>query len=85
MTEKLDDKLELNEIKQTRTGRTPRPVIPFRDSAIDKIRRATTAFGPKKYIGYNFDVSKGSSLKGLMLKFYKQSQKKSFVLSFWFI
>ena len=84
MTEKLDDKLELNEIKQTRTGRTPRPVIPFRDSAIDKIRRATTAFGPKKYIGYNFDVSKGSSLKGLMLKFYKQSQKKSFVLSFWF-
>ena len=38
MTEKLDDKLELNEIKQTRTGRTPRPVIPFRDSAIDKIR-----------------------------------------------
>jgi integrase len=81
---KLDTKLELNEIKQTRTGRTPRPVISFRDSAIDKISRATTAFGPKKYIGYNFDVSKGSSLKGLMLKFYKQSQKKSFVLSFWF-
>ena len=81
---KLDTKLELNEIKQTRTGRTPRPIIPFRDSAIDKISRATTAFGSKKYIGYNFDVSKGSSLKGLMLKFYKQSQKKSFVLSFWF-
>ena len=81
MTEKLDTTLELNEIKQTRTKRK---TIPFRDSALDKINRTTTDFGPKKYIAYNFDVSKGSSLKGLMLKFYKQTQKKSFVLSFWF-
>ena len=78
---KLDTKLELNDIKQTRTKRK---TIPFRDSAIDKITRLNTDFGPKKYMPYNFDVSKGSSLKGLMLKFYKQTEKKSFVLSFWF-
>ena len=81
MTEKLDTELELKQIKQTRTKRI---TIPFRDSAIEKITRTNTTFGTKNYLAYNFDVSKGSSLKGLMLKFYKQTQKKSFVLSFWF-
>ena len=81
MNKKLDIKLELNEINQTRTKR---PIIPFKDNAISKIRRSNTNFGTKKYISFNFDVSKGSSLKGLMLKFYKQTEKKSFVLSFWF-
>jgi len=81
MNEKLDIKLELGEIKQTRTKRK---TIPFRDSAISKLTRSNTEFGNKKYVAYNFDVSKGSSLKGLMIKFYKQTEKKSFVLSFWF-
>src|SRR5210317_897577 len=81
MNKKLDIKLELNEINQTRTKR---PIIPFKDNAISKIARSNTNFGTKKYISFNFDVSKGSSLKGLMLKFYKQTEKKSFVLSFWF-
>ena len=81
MNKKLDTKLELNDIKQTRTKRK---TVPFRDSAIDKITKTTTEFGAKKYVAYNFDVSKGSSLKGLMIKFYKQTEKKSFVLSFWF-
>jgi hypothetical protein len=81
MNKKLDIKLELDEINQTRTKR---PVISFRDSTIHKITKSKTTFGTKKYIAFNFDVSKGSSLKGLMLKFYKQTEKKSFVLSFWF-
>ena len=81
MNKKLDIKLELNKINQTRTKR---PIIPFKDNAISKITRSHTNFGTKKYISFNFDVSKGSSLKGLMLKFYKQTEKKSFVLSFWF-
>jgi len=81
MNKKLDIKLELNEINQTRTKR---PIIPFKDNAISKITRSNTNFGTKKYVSFNFDVSKGSSLKGLMLKFYKQTEKKSFVLSFWF-
>ena len=81
MNKKLDIKLELDEINQTRTKR---PVISFRDSTIHKITKSKNTFGTKKYIAFNFDVSKGSSLKGLMLKFYKQTEKKSFVLSFWF-
>jgi len=81
MKEKLDTELELKEIKQTRTKRI---TLPFRDSAIEKITRTNQIFGTKNYLAYNFDVSKGSSLKGLMMKFYKQTQKKSFVLSFWF-
>ena len=81
MNTKLDTTLELDQIKQTRTKREK---ISFRDSAISKLTRSNTEFGNKKYVAYNFDVSKGSSLKGLMLKFYKQTEKKSFVLSFWF-
>ena len=35
MTEKLDNKLVTDKIKQTRNKK---PLIPFRDSAIDKIK-----------------------------------------------
>ena len=81
MTEKLDIKLDLNQITQTRSKR---PVIPFRDSAIDKITKTTTDFGSKRLKEFSFDVPKGSSLKGLQLRFYKSTQKKSFVIGFWF-
>jgi hypothetical protein len=37
MKEKLANKLETNEIKQTRNKRE---LIPFRDSTIDKIKKA---------------------------------------------
>ena len=98
MNKKLDTKLELNKIKQTRTNeveaspigsaspssRNKRPTIPFRDTAIDKITTSNTEFGDKVYRPFNFDMPKGSSMKGLMLKFYKKTQKKSFVLSLWF-
>ena len=41
MKEKLDTKLETDEIKQTRTKR---PTISFRDSAIDKLTKTNTTF-----------------------------------------
>ena len=81
MTEKLDIKLDLNQITQTRSKR---PIIPFRDSAIDKITKTTTDFGSKRLKEFSFDIPKGSSLKGLQLRFYKSTQKKSFVIGFWF-
>ena len=98
MNKKLDTKHELNKIKQTRNKtveasapasaspalRNKRSTIPFRDSAIDKITTSNTEFGSKVYRPFNFDMPKGSSMKGLMLKFYKKTQKKSFVLSLWF-
>jgi hypothetical protein len=73
MNTKLDTTLELDQIKQTRNKRKK---ISFRDSAISKLTRSNTEFENKKYVACNFDVSKGSSLKGLMLKFYKQTEKK---------
>ena len=81
MKEKLDIKLDLNQIKQTRSKRS---IIPFRDSAIDKITKTTTDFGNKRLKEFSFDINKGSSLKGLQLRFYKSTQKKSFVIGFWF-
>ena len=80
MKEKLDTKLEQVEIKQTRTKR---PTIPFRDSAIDKLKKTNTTFGNRKLNIYKFDIPKGSSLKGLQLKFHKNTGLKSFVLSLW--
>ena len=81
MKEKLDIKLDLNQIKQTRSKRS---IIPFRDSAIDKITKTTTDFGNKRLKEFSFDINKGSSLKGLQLRFYKSTQKESFVIGFWF-
>ena len=80
MKEKLDTKLETDEIKQTRTKR---PTISFRDSAIDKLTKTNTTFNNKKLNTYKFDVPKGSSLKGLQLNFHRNSGIKNFVLSLW--
>ena len=90
MNKKLDTKHELNKIKQTRTDvveaspigsaspspRNKRPTIPFRDSAIDKITKTNTSFLTSKFKAYKFDVPKGSSLKGLQLRFYRNTEIK---------
>lgn len=81
MTKKLDNTLETKEIKQTRNKRE---VIPFRDSAISKINRSNTEFYSKRFKEYKFDVPKGSSLKGLMLRFSFNTETKSFVVGYWF-
>ena len=81
MKEKLDNKLETKEITQTRKQRE---IIPFRDSAIEKIARTNTEFGSKRFKEFKFDVPKGSSLKGLMLRFSKKTESKSVVLGIWF-
>ena len=80
MKEKLDTKLDTVEIKQTRSKR---PTISFRDSAIDKLTKNNTTFDKKKFNTYKFDVPKGSSLKGLQLRFYRTTGVKNFVLSLW--
>ena len=81
MNKKLGAELEKVEIKQTRNKRI---VIPFRDSTIDKVTNHNTEFGTRRFKEFKFDVSKGSSLKGLLLRFSKKTQRKDFVLSFWF-
>ena len=81
MTKKLDNTLETKEIKQTRNKRD---VIPFRDSAISRINRSNTEFYSKRFKEYKFDVPKGSSLKGLMLRFSFNTETKSFVVGYWF-
>ena len=98
MNKKLDTKHELNKIKQTRTDvveaspigsaspspRNKRPTIPFRDSAIDKITKSRTEFGNRRFKEFRFDIPKGSSLKGLQLRFSRITEKKKFIISFWF-
>jgi len=79
--EKLGHTLDTLEIKQTRSQRT---AIPFRDSAIDKITKTNTNFEVKKFNTYKFEVPKGSSLKGLQLRYYRKTGIKNFVLSLWF-
>jgi len=81
MKEKLDNTLDTIEIKQTRSQRKK---ISFRDSQIDKIKKLDTDFENRKFKAFKFDVPKGSSLKGLQLRFYKKTEIKNFVLSFWF-
>ena len=98
MNKKLDTKLDLKEIKQTRHksveaspigsaspgSRNERPLLAFRDSVIDKITKTNTDFLASKFKAYKFDVPKGSSLKGLQLRFYRNTEIKNFVLSLWF-
>ena len=79
-TKKLDTKLGNAEIIQTRK----RTTIPFRDSAIDKITTTNTIFGSRKFKSYKFDVPKGSSLKGLQLRYSRGTETKKFIMSFWF-
>jgi hypothetical protein len=80
MKEKLDVKLDTDQITQTRSKR---PTIPFRDSAVDKITKTNTEFGNRQVKEFKFDVPKGSSLKGLQLRFYRNTGVKNFVLSIW--
>ena len=81
MKEKLDTQLDNSKIIQTRKQRE---VIPFRDSAISKITRSNTKFGGKAFKEYKFDVPKGSSLKGLLLRFSFKTESKKLLLGFWF-
>lgn len=81
MKEKLANKLATDPIKQTSNKRE---VIPFRDSAIDKVDPKNIVFGIRRELLIKFDVSKGSSLKGLNLKISKATYRKYFVLSDWF-
>ena len=81
MKAKTRNTLETGEINQTRNKRT---IIPFRDSAIDKITKTNTDFNLKRFKEFKFDVSKGSSLKGLLLRFSKDTARKDFVLNYWF-
>ena len=81
MKEKLDTQLDNNQITQTRKQRV---LIPFRDSAIEKITRTNTDFGGRPFKELKFDVPKGSSLKGLMLRYSRKTESKKFLLGFWF-
>jgi len=81
MNKKLDHSLDTVEIKQTRSNRS---TINFKDSAIDKITKLNTDFENRKFKTYKFNIPKGSSLKGLQLRFYKNTEIKNFVLSIWF-
>ncbi len=97
MKEKLDNKLETTDIKQTRNkegsaspsgsasprSRLKRSLLAFRDSAIDKITRTNTEFGDRKYRLFKFDVSKGTSLKGLLLRFARTTERKDFTMDIW--
>ena len=51
MTEKLDNKHATKDIKQTRNKRE---LIPFRDSAIEKINRMNIEFGSKRFKEFRF-------------------------------
>ena len=98
MKKKLQNKLQTNEIKQTTNkiveaspigsaspgSRNKTPLIPFRDSSIQLIKKTDISFGTKRFKWFKFDVSKGSSLKGIYLRISKSSDKKDFVIYFWF-
>jgi len=85
-TEKLEHKLEQDEIKQTRTPPSP---IRFKDEAINKINKRSITFGKKPHLFIPFIVSKDSHQKGLKLRVYKgalgdKDTLKVFYLQFWF-
>jgi len=80
---KLDNKHATEEIKQTRNKRK-RELIPFRDSAIEKISKTNIDFELKRFKEFKFDVSKGSSLKGLLLRISRRTGRKDFTIDIWF-
>ena len=80
MEEKLDNKHATDPIKQTRNKRE---IMSFRDSAIEKISIKNLNFGSKRFRQFKFNVSKGSSLKGLLLRVSK-SGRKDFIMDIWF-
>ena len=78
--EKLDNKQATTEKLQKGNKRTS---LPFRDSAIDKITKQSTDFEGKRFKEFRFDVSKGTSLKGLLLRLSKNTEKKFFTMQIW--
>jgi|TARA_B100000315_G_scaffold196505_1_gene187619 integrase len=98
MNKKLYNKLGKEEINQTREKNgsaspigsasprsgNKRPSLAFRDSAIERIKKIDIAFGSKSYKQFKFDVSKGTSLKGLLLRVSRRTGRKDFYLSLWF-
>ena len=80
MEEKLDNKHATDPIKQTRNKRE---IMSFRDSAIEKISIKNLNFGSKRFRQFKFNVSKGSSLKGLLLRVSKTG-RKDFIMDIWF-
>ena len=81
--EKLYNRLATTSIKQTGNKRNKRPLIPFRDSAIEKISKTNIDFELKRFKEFRFDVSKGSSLKGLLLRFSRDTERKYFTMDIW--
>ena len=95
--EKLANELATEEITQTGNkkgsaspigsasprSRNKRTLLPFRDSAIEKINRLNIEFGASRFKEFRFDVSKGTSLKGLLLRFSKTSGRKDFTMDIW--
>jgi len=96
MNKKLDNKLAKQEINQTSEkkgsattslvaspgSRQKRSIVAFRDSAIERIKKIDIAFGGKSFKEFKFDVSKGTSLKGLLLRVSRRTGRKDFYLSF---
>ena len=98
MNKKLHNELQTNEIKQTTNkkgsaspsgsaspgSRQKTPLIPFRDSSIQAIKKIDISFGARRFKWFKFDVSKGSSLKGMYLRVSRASGKKDYVIYLWF-
>ena len=78
MSEILHNKLDTKEIKQTTSK------LSFRDLTIAALKNSKITFGKSRFKWFKFDVSKGSSLKGLRLRVSKNTGSKHFVLQFWF-
>ena len=81
MTEKLEQKLDQTEIKQTRTKPSS---IRFNNGAINKIRGSQYIFGKNNFLFIPFNVSKDSHQRGLKLKIFKGREKKIFFVQYWF-
>jgi len=84
---KLDVKLEVNEITKTRRKFKLR----FTDFAISnyqssfyKLDKDGKVVGTRKETNTPFEATKNSFLKGLKLRQYRKSNKKVFVLQFWY-
>lgn len=78
--EKLDNKQATTDKLQKGNKRTS---LTFRDSAIDKITKQSTNFEGKRFKEFKFDVSKGTSLKGLLLRLSKNTGKRFFTMQIW--
>ena len=98
MNKKLANKLATKEITQTSNkegsaspvgsasprSRNKRSLLAFRDSAIERIKNIDITFGASRFKEFKFDVSKGTSLKGLLLRVSRDTGRKDFTMSIWF-